>query len=352
MQDMENNVDNWFVKDSFKRIISSDVLVKKAIEMRDLKERPVDYPKSVADPHSGRVKGDGVNLTSLIDLLHEIEYKNKMLNDTTSFIHPKRRENIQARLKYFASRYFKYIKDNMVLTFNSWNTQHMTEDPNQWAENIISLVEEDAGKDGLIKYIDENGGVGVGGIYYGARDIPVNREIVKEYLTIESADDPQNTMQMVRQFLMFNPILPKGKKATLDLVDDERFINYFIQNVDNELRLSFVDRDGVKELLRTRVYHDYMITWGTVVEEIKQNIKNAVERLNETEAKGDAATISEMTMAISLALNVVHHSGVIMSDYGVSDEYISKNITTSFLERLSERSVSEWEQEFHKEFGI
>jgi len=113
----------------------------------------------------------------------------------------------------------------------------------------------------------------------------------------------------------------------------------------------FININSIRELIKEQVYRDYMITWGGTVEDIKRNIKDSIDRM---EGIGENSSISEMTMAISLALNVQHASGTVLIDMGdmAYDQYIIGDVNSKYLDLLSELDVSDWESEFHREFAI
>jgi len=324
---MYNLEENWYKK------ASSKVIIKKAIEMKTLVEKPTT--------------GDGqVELTHLINLLHEIEYKNKMLRDSKSFIHPKRKENIENRLKYFAWKYFKYIKGFTINTFNFWNEQHPIEDPDKWADMVMQMYRDSYGND-LMSYFSKHK-ITWGGIEYDITEAPADRELIKEYIEQIKNDDSENLLWMIKSFLRDQNI--DEETASLDMSNNEDFINYYIRDMDSNQYLEYIDENSIKELVKTKLYRDYSYTWGTTVEQIKENIKNAIDRINSINEKN---SISEMTMAISLALNVQHAAGTIMIDYGNNDEsYILGDINSAYLDLLSNLDVKEWEDEFHREFAI
>lgn len=314
---------------------SSVKIYRISMEMRELEEKPLT--------------GDGqVELTHLINLLHEIEYKNKMLQGGGNFIHPKRKVNIELRLKQYAWLYFKYIKAFTIECFNMWNKLHPTESGDKWADMIIDSFRESYGSDEDVinHFVDNDNKLEWNGLMYDLTEAPINKESVREYLKQE---DEENLLEDIRGYLEY--IGKDVDSANLDMVDDDRFIDYFIENMSVELHRVFIDMNSIRGLISERVYRDYMITWGGTIEDIKRNIKDAIDRMD---GIGEDSSISEMTMAISLALNVQHASGTVLIDMGdmAYDQYIIGDINSRYLDLLSELDVSEWESEFHKEFGI
>lgn len=318
---------------------SNAKIYKISMEMRELKEKPITGDEQV-------------ELTHLINLLHEIEYKNKMLQGSVNFIHPKRKVNIELRLKQYAWVYFKYIKAFTIECFNMWNNMHPTESADKWADMVMESYRESYGADeDIIKHFVDNDNKleWHSGIEYDLTEAPINRENVKEYLEYVANDNGEGLLEDIRFYL--ESTNGDVDSANLDMAEDDQFIDYFIENLDVNLYVSFIDINSIRELVKTRVYRDYMIQWGGTVEDIKINIKDAIDRMD---GIGEDSSISEMTMAISLALNVQHASGTVLIDMGdmAYDQYIIGDINSKYLDLLSELDVSDWEAEFHKEFAI
>ena len=316
--------------------ISGVKIYRISMEMRELENKPTT--------------GDGqVELTHLINLLHEIEYKNKMLQGSDNFIHPKRKANIELRLKQYAWVYFEYIRKFTIECFNLWNNLHPIESADKWADMVINSFRERYGKDeDVINHFKDNK-LEWGGIEYDITEAPIDREGVREYLQYYSSDDGENLLEDIRGYL--ESIGGDVDSANLDMIEDDEFIDYYIENMSVDIYSSFIDMNSIRGLIKDKVYRDYMFTWGGTVEDIKDNIKEAIGRM---EGIGENSSISEMTMAISLALNVQHASGTILIDMGdmAYDQYIIGDVNSKYLDLLSELDVSDWEREFHKEFAI
>jgi rRNA maturation endonuclease Nob1 len=121
--------------------------------------------------------------------------------------------------------------------------------------------------------------------------------------------------------------------------------------MDNDTYSKLIDERGIHYAIKEILYKSYVQVWGEDVRKIIANVNEAIKRLEDVSNKGEEASISEMTAAISLALNVQHVAGTIMVDL-IPDDYIISNVNTDFLDNLSKLDVSNWEKEFHEEFGV
>jgi hypothetical protein len=314
---------------------SKDILAKinwykGASKMSQLSEKPEE-----------EIGSGEISATKLITLLHEIEYKNHLLNQVTeNAIHPKRRENIQNRLGYFANRYFEYLKDFIIKGFNQWKDIHPIEDSEKWADMVMDTHENITNWNNFF----EKYNMQWGGCELSLREIPLDKAVTKEYVLSLDQEEILYSMGLYFREKSIN------KEPSVDLIDDN-FIEWHVENMGDGLYSHLIDERGIHYAIKEILYNSYMQVWGEDVRKIIANVNVAIKRLEDVSNKGEEASISEMTAAISLALNVQHVAGTIMVDF-IPDDYIISNVNTDFLDDLSKLDVSNWEKEFHEEFCV
>jgi hypothetical protein len=304
--------------------------IRGASKMSQLSEKPED-----------KIGSGEISATKLITLLHEIEYKNHLLSQVAeNAIHPKRRENIQNRLGYFANRYFEYLKDFIIKGFNQWKDIHPIEDSEKWADMVMDTHEDITNWNNFFKEYNMQWG----GCELSLREIPLDKVTAKEYILSLDQEEILYSMELYFREKSIN------KEPSADLIGDD-FIEWYVENMDNYPYSKLIDERGIHYAIKEILYKSYVQVWGEDVRKIIANVNEAIKRLEDVSNKGEEASISEMTAAISLALNVQHVAGTIMVDL-IPDDYIISNVNTDFLDNLSKLDVSNWEKEFHEEFGV
>ena len=148
----------------------------------------------------------------------------------------------------------------------------------------------------------------------------------------------------------------KYKKSDLDAVEfveenglEEGALDSILENTDfgsyiedNE-EYDIIQGSDLYNAIKTKFYEKYINAFGSEVEDVLDNIGKVRHRL-ESINSGDS--LSDMTIAVSLALNVMHVFGNIAIDYGdlVRKEYLD------WLDSGTGELADEWEEEVNEEF--
>lgn len=302
---------------------------------------------------------DEYKLEDRIETLHELEYKASFVKNRDLFQHPKKQENVLRRIDSIAWDFFDNIKDNIEDVFQAWNNMHPIEDEEAWAEMVFSTIVD-------VEFTDDNAAIEhivSNGIKWG--DLTLHPEeiakhgdpdYIASFLREDIMNSPESYEYDINEWLNkhnqeWNKDGEKEQEEAVrfaverDLIDD--FADYYISNTNlstypYEFGASWLlNKDAIKNAIKESLYPNYMVTFGSSVEEVKENISKAVERMD---AITEDDSIQKMTASVSLALNVMHVFGNILQDYG-------GEISPNFLDALSERDVEDWELEIPREFG-
>ena len=283
--------------------------------------------------------------------LHELEFKYNTIANTTSYIHPERQENILNTIHDKAELYFENIKEKIIEAFETWKNEHRIDNPELWAEKVLETM-EDFG-DNVVKYILENG-ILWGGSSLIKEDIIkyIDPNTIKQILQQDMMDNLEPYEYQLEAWLDINH--PEWKKEiedpieyaqTHDLQDD--FQDDYLNNIDVQEYINdyeafhLIDYYTIKKAIEKELYPAYMQQWEDAVTEIIENIDKAVQEL---ENINEDDSISKMTAAISIALNVMHVGGNISQD--------KLNYSDNFLNEMSNMDTSEWTKEVTEEFAI
>lgn len=311
---------------------------------------------------------------SLVDsvvLLHELEYKTSKIISSPYSINSKLANNVLKRFLKKAIQVYNELSPEMVTSFGKWNTNHPVEDEDSWTDMVFKYYEEHYNEKEAIKAFLE-GGAGWGGYILSKEDIIryIDKDKVKEFAKEDYKQNPELLEWCWEQFLKEVKEIDTIEMGSSDIknyieendLHDEVLEYYmdnifsaedYVQNFEAEL---FVDVDTLKRAIKSEIYPQYMDRWGVAIAEIKENISAAVKRLEQ----GDNITIdaehniddlshkeiyeviSKLTVAISLALNVVHVGGNIIQDYFVDG---SNDLTGEFIDNLGNYDTSKWDEE-------
>jgi hypothetical protein len=250
-----------------------------------------------------------------------------------------------------AELYFENIKEKIIEAFELWKNDHRIDNPELWAEKLLETMEDFS--DNVIEYIMENG------ILWGGSTL-TKKDIIK-YI------DPNTIRQIVRDDMMdslepyeyqlegwLNINHPEWKEEienpieytqTHDLQDN--FQDDYLNNLDVQDYISdyeayhLVDYYTIKKAIEEELYPSYMLQWKGAVTEIIENVDEAIQEL---ENINEDDSISKMTAAISIALNVMHVGGNICQD--------KLDYSNDFLNEMSNMDTSDWTKEVTEEFAV
>lgn len=325
--------------------------------------------------------------TDNIELLHEMEYKLRQIVDNRHRMNPKLYVNIIKRFGNFALEAYEDLSPKFIELYNYWLDMHSVHDPMIWAEKLYDEYEDQ---------IESNEAVGVGGVSVTKDEIIKNmsRESVDHLLDYYYGGDLINNFGIshVGDFLKEREIPPPiedeedleydpdywqnnedeaiEKVYELDL--EEEFEQYIIDLIHDE-PIFFdhipLDREswinGIAEVLYPKYYgiHGYNIESVTPdIEEARERFEEAdkeVERgydilsnidLNDKNMDSDIETfmkiIGDLTIALSLGMNVVHTGGNLITDYGYRVGLDGMDI--DYLSNFNARDVKDWNDELRK----
>jgi len=298
---------------------------------------------------------DEWNFEENVKDLHELEYKAHRIEISSTYTHPKRKENILNMIHDKAWDYFDNLRDRMQEAFENWKNEHQISDAYTWAEMVYNSILEtgEPTEEETISFILRNG------ITWGQNTLQgdviadcVDPNYFRQIMEEDISSYPDGYEYEIEKYL--NEKLPNWTDSDADPTnyfqencDIDDFMDYYMKNINvgdeiREREMTFVvDANVVKKAIAEYLYPQYMSYWGSSVEEIIENVDKALERLEDIDYDN---SIKDMTTAISLAMNVMHVSGNIGADY--------LGYGQKFLDEMSELDVTEWEEEVSKEFAL
>jgi len=291
-----------------------------------------------------------------IKILHELEYKSSQISQRQ--MNPKRQENILNRIHDWTYRYFLVIRKSMVSGFKNWLYQHPIHSRKAWSNMILRGMKQYA-EDGGYDYPDFllDTGFDWGGATLSISDFVENIDKKQIYDLVEQdyRFDPEYFDSEMDYWL--NMTKPKWVQENMSASDyisnhnlSEAFLKYYTNNLDirefvnlirPEIKKDLINDNVVLRTISKKLYPAYIDKWGNRVRGIIENVQEAINRLNSI---GENSTISEMGIAVSLAMNVVHTSGNILED--------ALDLDKAFLDDMRDRSVEDWNAEIIKEFAV
>jgi len=301
------------------------------------------------------------NFEEYITALHELELKSDYISRLKDVdeIFPKRKLNIIKRLHDIGWRYFVIIRNRIVGAFDEWVGKHRVDNADLWAKKLIEGLEYSLGEDGVVEEIMRSG-YSLGNPYLGISidgdDLinEVDDDRIENYILEELSNPSGFYEKKIQNFLNINfeNEFDKNDDAVEFMQDnylEDQVVEFLMKEddfnifaVDYDAYYNIIDNNDVKEVIKNKFYPLYVGNFKEIIEEITDNINVAKERLYNIKVSD---TLSFMTMAISLALNVIHASGNVVADYG------NVEISTNYLDWLNEGGDSElWQEEAKNEF--
>ena len=328
------------------------------------------------------------NMEDKVELLHELEYK---LSKIKQYLNPsnyKIAKNIALRFLKITDLLYEDIYTSLTYSFKRWLNEHPIETSSGWARMILNYYEENFNnyKEEIIENGISWGAITLdpGEILFHIQPDETTKEAFKDYLTNgDGWESYTYDKDLIKRFFKTITIHSNIRKKILtflenaqfdkindefknnDLVEDfilfleenylESYVNDYIKG-DSSVASAFITDEVILRAIEHDLYPKYIDQFGPDVEEIIKNVKEALQRLNTAyNAHFNVSTsfqydenvtnyineiykyISLKAVAVSLAMNVEHYSGVIMSDYG--------ELSLNFLDNMSRRNNSDWDEE-------
>ena len=364
------------------------------------------YERSLEEINAFEANED--ELEDSILILHELEYKLNKLSKNYHSINPKLLKNITLHFLEKANESWDAVYGPLVWGFQNWLSKHPIHDPEGWANMIINYSTEESGltdeefvqsvlKDGL-----SWGGSQGKWNQIGPKDVfkclstdRIKREIADGFSydpdSIESyasVDDIKELMKnhgwKARQFTDFEKVNGGEFEDYLTYVKEHDLLDELgevvLKNMDVtdyissdvEAYSGYVDLDAVNCAIQKFLYPQYMNMFGPQIKKISHQCNEAIKRLRDvnhiqsttyeklftdikhnfdneqqlsTDIRKAYQLISQMTVAISLALNVNHVNGNIMQDYSEHD------LSSTFMDELHDLDTSVWDNELRSMVG-
>lgn len=301
-------------------------------------------------------------------MLHEIEFKLSKLKDYSSAVNSKLFQNLFSRFYSVAHTIYETITPEIRNGFRRWRDLHQIDNKETWAKMVFKECEDTVGStQETIQNIVDNG------IKWG--QLELTPKDIQKYI------DPEEAKAFVKEAILNNPEgyehyiikwLNDEKEYTGEDSDvmeyynenqlSDEFLEYFLENYFDPADYTDIilpNYNSIITAIGEVLYGDYMGAYGSQLKSIIEDINTAIKRLNsaskldetigtsifdaynDEKLKKVAETIynavSKMAVAISLALNVNHVNGNILSDYA--------DISIRFMNSLDSWDTTEWENE-------
>lgn len=315
-----------------------------------------------------------------IVLLHEMEYKMGKIIESKYSLNLKLYVNILKRFGNFAMDSYENLSPKFVELFEYWERIHSINDPKEWARNIM----EEYGDD-----ITMHKQAYMGGIKLTSTDILANlsedsvRTFIEEYY-----DDDVLTFFEWNTGGFLNekgiPVPPEededywdnntteGVEKIQELNLEDEFKEYIVQMIKDDPHIlgeiELTDQmweNGIAEIM----YPKYFAIHGKKIKGILSVTGAAKDRFSKADALADKGraiinkmdvndssldkdvdklmeVVHSMTRAVSLAMNVSHSAGNLVTDYG--GHVGMHDVDTDFLNDFNERDIEDWTEELRK----
>ena len=298
---------------------------------------------------------DAEDIQDVIETLHELELKNHYVKTLPelSVVHPRRKKNVQQIIKNLAWQYFLVCKDFIENVFDDWKSHHRIQGAEDFAEMVIDEYRDYGYRDDheLLEHILKEG------LHRGDISIPpdrIKKHVDKEKIEDAIREDFQNEKETYKYQIEkhLNNNFPDWEDSGLDYQEyidqnnlEDVIEEEIIKNLNHSEYADYVTFDilDLKEAIKKTLYEEYMMTWGGSVESVHDDIDEAVDRMDNV---SEEDSVSTMCIAISLALNVMHVNGNIMTCYSDGE------INQKFLDYIGSASprAEEWKDETIEQF--
>ncbi len=280
------------------------------------------------------------DLAENLEALYELEYKYQMIRTQEFTGHPRRKENILRRMSDLLLQVAAEIADQLTLVFAAWLDEHTIFDPKRWAEKRLENEEEGQEFESLqLEYHYLTGGrrtykgkwVGGTSIDTFVEDnldqFPMLKSMISDFLESDEAagwDEEEGEYPY------------KGEDAEERFLQDQRFSDFY----ENFIKGSYYEPDILLELYEKALFPVWFEKWKAEgIEETRDRIEKAhqeLEAITEQQYPPD-----QVGGKLSVIINIAHQTGSMI-------EYIEEqhpDVTADFLQKLSEKDASDWNEE-------
>ena len=327
------------------------------------------------------VRWDDSDFESMLLAFHELEYKLSMAKTKQFSGTPRRQENIVQQLKKEFLLVAESIREILVNVFNNWLNSHALLSPQTWARGRLSQNEnfeffQDTGKgfedilESILYDYAEHKNISL--VNYGYRTGMSTDQLLSQIIRNEIAPNIDKFPQfkaIAESFLvgykemLYDDLTSEGfeefskrmnenftdeqqartwiDNITIDTIDISDYI-YSIRELESAISATGNSTAILQELSANLVFPLWYAKWYEQgIKETRASIARIWEQLNYT----GADNVSELSTAISLALNASHQTGS-MLDY-VESWTGSENLKT-ILDTIHTQGTGEWDKELAK----
>lgn len=295
-----------------------------------------------------------------LEILTEWEYKyHKILN--ASNLHPKRKENILNKIEAELEPITKYVIESLQDVYADWLKKHALLSPRDWAEARMDYDEFEAyGVESSIANVKseyERYGGGDFETKFFMTNITYFKQTFEEILydeinnaidELEYYKERDNSDEIQSQQERLNYL------ENLNLANEEDLLKFVGDYADiylggnSEILPLLVNHPDLYDMLTNFLEREVFPLWFDRWE--AEGIVDTRENIEELSSKlqgAQTAPLKQKMVIINEALNAAHQTGP-MLDYISNTHY---NVDKKFLDNLSNKDVSEWDEEL-KEMGV
>lgn len=322
------------------------------------------------------------NAQENIEMAHELEYKLSKIVHNKWSIHPKLFKNLVIRTSKLVLELYEDLIPRYNDTFESWRNDHRIQSAKEFANMVIGEIEDAGIEDAINKHGIVRGGYGQitpEDAYecLGEREIKLMMDEIYDpidyflqftttFINSLNIDVPEEISEDSDAFEEFS------KDYIVDNDMEEEFknflsTNYTFKNLFSDIPLT---PEMWRGAIEQRLYTQYVANIGYALDDILENIAEHFERVNNidvnkiqsdieafSEIPPDSDEIEEsakniyfedvspLLRVLSLAMNIDHVSGNIISDRG---RMFGLDVSKKFYDRLAKRDTADWDEELKR----
>ncbi len=292
-----------------------------------------------------------------LETLTEWEYKyHKILNAPN--LHPKRKENILNKIEVELEPITGYIIESLQDVYIDWLNKHALLSPRDWAEARLDYAEFEAYGAKTAIESTKNEYKRYGGRNFETKFFMTNINYFKDTIgetldfeiddtryMLEESEKQNNTEEMQQYQAKLNYLENLDLNNETDLIEFTNNDTYVYLEDSATLLLNHPDLyDMLIDFLEKEIFPLWFDRWEAEgIVDTRENIEELYSKLQEAQS----TPLKQKMVIISEALNAAHQTGS-MLDY-ISNKH--DNIDKKFLDSLSNKDVSQWDEEL-KEMGV